>query len=70
MTTSTPDISAKMARYNLTQADVLHENGHAFVDMKKLGLSLSAKSCLHCGLMRNRDGDNKACRGNVKVGLR
>lgn len=70
MTTSTPDISAKMARYNLIEADVLHENGHAFVDMQKLGLSLSAKSCLHCGLMRNRDGDNKACRGTVKVSTR
>ena len=38
--------SQKMSRYNLAEADLLRENGHAFVDVARLGLKHDGKCCL------------------------
>lgn len=64
------DLDIKMARYNLTEADLLRENGHAFVEIGRLGLKHEGKACLACGIMRRHDGQNKPCKGHVGVALR
>ena len=63
-------LDAKMTRYSLAEADLLRENGHAFVDVPKLGLKHDGKACLACGIMRRHDGQNKPCKGHVGVALR
>lgn len=60
----------KSPRYNFSEADLLGENGHQFVDVRKLGLSHSGKCCIDCGIMRRADGQNKPCKGLVKVQTR
>lgn len=59
-----------MKKYKLAESDVLLENGHAFIDLTKLGLTSAGKSCLDCGLMRRIDGKNALCKGPVKVGFK
>ena len=63
-------LGTKMTRYKLTEADLLRENGHVFVDVSKLGLMHDGKACLACGIMRRHDGQNKPCKGHVGVALR
>ena len=63
-------LGTKMTRYKLTETDLLRENGHAFVDVSKLGLRHDGKACLDCGIMRRHDGQNKPCKGHVGVALR
>jgi len=60
----------KMSHYNLAEVDLLRENGHSFVDVAKLGLKHDGKCCLDCGIMRRVDGQNKPCKGPVKLELR
>ncbi len=62
----------KIARYNLSEVDLLQENGRSFVDIAKLGLKHNGKCCLDfdCGIMRRLDGQNKPCKGPVELELR
>ena len=57
----------KLAKYGLTEADLIVENGHRFVEVTKLGLLHKGMACLDCGFMRRADGKNKACKGPVKI---
>lgn len=53
----------------MSEVETIEENGHKFVDAGKLGIkSLKAKVCELCGTVRN--GQNKPCRGKVRVALR
>lgn len=63
-------LGTKMRRYSLTEGDLLRENGHAFVELAKLGLNHPGKACLACGIMRRADGQNKHCKGPVAVTVR
>lgn len=63
-------LDTRMSRYNLTDADLLRENGHVFVDVSKLGLRHNGKACLACGIMHRQDRQNKPCKGHVGVALR
>lgn len=60
----------KLERYGLTEADMLMENGHRFVDVSRLGLRHEGKCCLDCGFMRRSDGSNKPCKGPARVVLK
>lgn len=60
----------KMSRYNVTEVDLLRENGHSFMDVAKLGLKHDGKCCLDCGIMRRVDRQNKPCKGPVELELR
>lgn len=60
----------KSPHYSFSEADLLRENGHQFVDVRKLGLSHFGKCCIDCGIMRSADGQNKPCKGLVKVQTR
>ncbi|NIE67434.1 hypothetical protein [Burkholderia sp. Ax-1719] len=56
-------------------SDRISENGHEFVIGASLGFDRAsilhaARVCLHCGIMRHADGQNKACRGTVHIALR
>lgn len=57
----------KLERYGLTEADLLMENGHRFVDVSRLGLRHEGKCCLDCGFMRRADGNNKLCKGPANL---
>lgn len=63
-------IQRAIEKFYLEERDVLRENGHAFVDVAKLRLSMEGKSCVLCGVMGRRGGTNVPCVGVVRVGLR
>ena len=63
-------IKHKLVRYQIEEAEILHEAGHLFVPLTKLGLQREGQACLVCGTMRRRDGTNKPCKGPVAVTLR
>jgi hypothetical protein len=49
---------------------VLFENGHVFAPAPALGLNRDWTVCSLCGIIRRRDGENKPCRGRVRVNAR
>lgn len=63
-------LQEKLSRYGLSEADVLRENGHAFVPLRLRGLRSEGSACLECGFMRRADGKNAPCKGPVAVTLR
>lgn len=55
--------------------ETIKENGHEFVTGESLGFGPgstlhSLYCCKQCGIMRRKDGQNKPCRGKVRVELR
>jgi hypothetical protein len=53
--------------------DVTFEHGHVFVAGRDRGLGSVGADwiiCSRCGIIRRRDGQNKPCRGRVRVELR
>lgn len=63
-------LEIKMKHYGLSEADLVREHGHAFVDVIKLGFDSDWKTCLACGIVRRADGKNNPCKGHVGVALR
>lgn len=56
-------------------SEVLKENGHEFVTGESLGFHKAsvlrkARVCSQCGIVRRADGQNKPCRGKVRVTAR
>ncbi|WP_321905145.1 hypothetical protein [Paraburkholderia tropica] len=55
--------------------NAIEENGHEFVTGESLGFGSgsalhSLYCCKQCGFVRRKDGQNKPCKGVVKVELR
>lgn len=56
-------------------SDPICENGHEFVTGESLGFHrggvlYEARVCLHCGIVRRLDGQNRSCGGKVRVEMR
>ncbi|MDD2741257.1 MAG: hypothetical protein PHV02_03230 [Rhodocyclaceae bacterium] len=64
------DTDPKLSRYVLSNAEIVHENSHRFVDTRKLGLRKKGECCLDCGNMRRADGKNSQCKGETQIALR
>jgi hypothetical protein len=55
--------------------DPIKENGHEFVTGESVGFNSesilsSLYVCLQCGIVRRKDGQNRWCKGKVRVELR
>lgn len=73
MSQDTNDVSA-IVRKRSREAS-LHENGHQFERGEALGFGPHSVLyvtyiCRHCGIVRNDEGNNKPCRGAVRVTAR
>lgn len=49
---------------------LIFENAHVFAPARARGLDHDWWCCSRCGIVRRRDGQNKPCRGRVRVALR
>jgi hypothetical protein len=59
----------------MSATQAIHENGHEFVTGESLGFGPESvlhalHCCKRCGVVRNRDGQNRPCIGRAKVELR
>lgn len=49
---------------------LIFESGHVFAPSRARGLDHDWWCCTRCGVIRRLDGQNKPCRGRVRVALR